>query len=146
MKDRIALGEMAQKKNVSYMESLPLTAGNVTVRKKNKAECLCFLADGGGGAVDSDPATPAVFYGGDVGKSISHPMTALCRGHSGLEKSAAQRHHCYRNTATALFIEHSVALKCNSSSLLLKLADMKSRLVGAEIRIEWNRIDYNNLY
>lgn len=52
MKDRIALGEMAQKKNVSYMESLPLTAGNVTVRKKNKAECLCFLADGGGGAVD----------------------------------------------------------------------------------------------
>lgn len=90
MKDRIALGEMAQEKNVSYMESLPLTAGNVTVRKKNKAECLCLLADGGGGAVDSDPATPAVFYAGDVGKSIFHPMTALCRGHSGLEKKRGQ--------------------------------------------------------
>lgn len=54
MKDRIDLGEMAQKKNVSYMESLPLTAGNVTVKKKKEAECLRFLADGGGGAVDSD--------------------------------------------------------------------------------------------
>lgn len=68
MKDRIALGEKAQKKIVSYMESLPLTAGNVTVRKKNKAECLCFLADGGGGAVDSDPATPAVLTPGMLAK------------------------------------------------------------------------------
>lgn len=42
MKDRIALGEMAQKKNVSYMESLPLTAGNVTVRKKTKQNASAF--------------------------------------------------------------------------------------------------------
>lgn len=58
-----------------------------------------------------------------------------------VKKSAAEHHQCHRNTANALFIKHLVTVKCNSSSLLLKLADIKSRLVSAEKRKNYNNLD-----